>query len=409
MNRFYRRIFDRLSLILALVFALDRLLRLIVVTHFFHRSSPPQPIVWPTVSILQPITKGINDLDKSLRARALLDYPNPPQHLLICDADDGESQAKVHTFLEEFPMLQAEIVLVKTAGRSVAPKLRKLQAALPRARGELLCLIDDDVAPRPNALKVLIPYLYSPGVGAAFGLPCYSNWRTLWSSLISGFVNANMILGFVPHNYLARPFRLVGHLVMLRRDSFMQVGGLNGLEQHIDDDYAIAEQLRKHSLQLVQAPLVYDVDNELTSRTAYKTQLYRWFVMAQRAMLPSLSPKERIVSFLSSIPLLLPSSIAFLALLTRSRATFRSLVAVLGIFGLTYTLCEVYYLKCRTPLHRWPLLLIVLLLTPLQIIKALLSGNEIEWRGQRLRIHRDGRYEEILAQPRSTFTSDLIV
>ena len=370
--------------------------------HFFRRPAPPQPMVWPTISILQPITRGINDLHHSLQTRAFLDYPNPPQHLLICDAHDIESQIKVRTFLKELPMLQANVVLVETTGASVASKLSKLQAALPRATGQVLCFIDDDVAPRPDALKVLIPYLYRPHVGAAFGLPCYSNWRTLWSSLMSGFVNANMLLGFVPPNYLTSPLRLVGHFVVFRRDSFMQAGGLNGLERHIDDDYAIAERLREHGLHLVQTPLVYDVDNELPSRRAYEVQLHRWFVMAQQAMMPLLSPRERIVALISSIPIVLPSIISLLALLTRSRSALRSLITVLGIFGATYTVCETRYLRHRTPLHRWPLLIIIALLTPLQILKAVLSGDEIEWRGQRLRIRRDGRYEEVPAQHRPT-------
>ncbi len=402
MNHSRLKILDQLSATLALLFTLDRLLRLFAVMHFFRRPAPPQPMIWPTISILQPITRSINDLYHSLQTRAFLDYPNPPQHLLICDAHDIESQIKVRTFLEELPMLQANVVLVETTDASVASKLRKLQAGLPRATGQVLCFIDDDVAPRPDALKVLIPYLYRPHVGAAFGLPCYSNWRTLWSSLMSGFVNANMLLSFVPPNYLASPLRLVGHLVVFRRDSFMQAGGLSGLERYIDDDYTIAERLREHGLHLVQTPLVYHVDNELRSRRAYEVQLHRWFVMAQRAMMPLLSPRERIVALTSIIPIVLPSIISLLALLTRSRSALRSLITVLGIFGATYTVSETRYLRHRTPLHRWPLLIIVALLTPLQILKAVLSGDEIEWRGQKLRIRRDGRYEEVPVQHRPT-------
>ncbi len=395
MNHTRLKILDQLSVTLALLFTLDRLVRLIAVINFFRRPAPPQPMVWPTISILQPITRGINDLHRSLQAQAILDYPNPPQHLLICDAHDIESQTKVRTFLKEFPLMQADVVLVETTGASVASKLRKLQAALPGATGQVLCFIDDDVMPRPDALKILIPYLFQPHVGAAFGLPCYSNWRTLWSSLMSGFVNANMLLSFVPSNYLAGPLRLVGHLVVFRRDILMQAGGLNGLERYIDDDYAIAERLREHGLHLIQAPLVYDVDNELHSRRAYEVQLHRWFVMAQQAMMPLLSPRERIIALISSIPLVLPSSIALLALLTRSRSALRSLITALSIFGAAYTVCEARFLRRRTPLHRWPLLIIIALFTPLQILKAVLSGDEIEWRGQKLRIRRDGRYEEV--------------
>jgi ceramide glucosyltransferase len=337
----------------------------------------------------------MNGLQNALQARALLDYPAPLQHVLICDAYDIESQTVVRTFLKKFPTMQAEVVLVETAGAKAASKIRKLQAALPKATGEVLCFIDDDVVPHPSAFRVLIPYLYQSRVGTVFGLPYYSNWHTFWSSLMSAFVNANMLLSFVPTNYLSSPVRIVGHLVAFRRDTFMRAGGLDGLERHIDDDYAIAQRLREHGLRLVQTPLVYDVDNELESWRGYHTQLHRWFVMAQRAMMPSLWPQERLRMFLSTAPLALPSPIALLALLTRSRTALCSLATALGIFVASYTLCETVYLKGRTPPHRWPLLIVTALLTPVHVIRVLLSGNEIEWRGQRLCIDADGKYEEV--------------
>jgi ceramide glucosyltransferase len=52
------------------------------------------------------------------------------------------------------------------------------------------------------AARILIPFLYQPQVGAVFGLACYTNWRALWSSLMSGFVNANALLSYIPISYL---------------------------------------------------------------------------------------------------------------------------------------------------------------------------------------------------------------
>src|SRR5206468_11380441 len=119
MNHTRLKILDQLNVTLAILFTLDRLLRLITVMHFFRRPAPPQPLVWPTISILQPITRGINDLHSSLETQAFFDYPNPPQHLLICDTHDMVTQTQVRTFLKAFPMLQADVVLVETPGASV--------------------------------------------------------------------------------------------------------------------------------------------------------------------------------------------------------------------------------------------------------------------------------------------------
>jgi ceramide glucosyltransferase len=392
MNRPRLSFLDKLVYGLGLLFALDRLLKLAAVVHFFRRPAPPQPEMWPTVTLLQPITRGASALGDALHARTRLVYPGSIQHVFICDASDSASQEIVRAFLGEFPMLRAEVVLVEAAG-AVASKIRKLQVALPKALGEVLCFMDDDVSPRPDALRLLIPYLYQPGVGAAFGLPRYTNWRTPWSSLMSGLVNANMLLSFVALTYLCDPFRITGHIVAFHPDSFMDVGGLDGLEQHIDDDFEMARRLRVRWLRSVQTPLVYDIDNELLSSAAYEAQLKRWFVIPRQAMMPSLSPWQRVVATLTSGALPLPSIVALLALLTRRRSALISLGTSLGIFGIVYAIGEARYLKGRTPLARWPLLVLVALLTPLQIARALLSNDVVEWRGQRLRVNRNGTVE----------------
>jgi hypothetical protein len=89
----------------------------------------------------------------------------------------------------------------------------------------------------------------------------------------------------------------------------------------------------------------------------------------------------------------LPGVIALLALLTRRRSAFWALGTSLILFGTTYALCEQRYLRHHMPLSRWPLLFIVALWTPLHILWTTFLSNEVEWRGQRLRLHRDGTVE----------------
>jgi ceramide glucosyltransferase len=348
------------------------------------------------VTLLQPITRGASNLRHALRARAQLDYPAAIQHLLICDTHDAESRAIVSAHLDEFPTLHAEVVLVDAgSGAEVVTKINKLQAALPRARGEILCFVDDDASLRPTTLQVLVPYLFQPGAGVAYGLPCFINWQTTWSSLVSGLINAHMLLSFVALTYLTSPFRINGHIFAFRRDTFREIGGFDGLEQHIDDEYEIARRVRVHKLRAVQTPLIYDIDNALNSWQAYMAQFKRWFVMPRQAMMPSLTPKERAIASISSVTLPMPSMIALLALFTRRRSAWWALGASMTLFGAVYALCERRYLKHQTPLHRWPLLPIIALWTPLQIIWTFFLSSEVEWRGQRLRLNRDGTVEII--------------
>lgn len=384
---------NRLATGLLALFALDRCLKMATIVHFFRRPRPALPEHWPAVTLFQPITRGASGLAHNLRSRTLVDYAGTIQHLFICDAADTGSQAICRTLLEETPGLQAEIILVQPQQAEVASKLDKLYAGLPRAQGEVFWFLDDDVALRPQALQILIPYLFQTRVGAAFGLACYTNWDTLWSSLMSCFVNANALLNYLPITYLTPPFTITGHCFALRRQVFEQVGGFTGLEESIDDDHGLARHVRAAGLACVQTPLIYDVNNHLASAHEYAKQMKRWFVMPRQAMLPYLTRREQGFSLLSSISQVFPTLLALIVILTLKRSALRALIASLGLFGAIYALCELAFLQRCTPLRRWPLVPLIALFAPLQILWSLLSNDEIEWRGQRLRIRVGGKVE----------------
>lgn len=80
MNRRLPRLLDGVAYGLCILFGLDRVLKHLAVWHFFRRPQPEQPSAWPTVTLLQPITRGASNLATSLRTRARLDYPATIQH-----------------------------------------------------------------------------------------------------------------------------------------------------------------------------------------------------------------------------------------------------------------------------------------------------------------------------------------
>jgi len=399
MTKFYKHIVDRLSYNLLALFAFDRLIKLASVIHFFRRTPPPEPQSWPAVTLLQPITRGASGLPGNLRSRAVLDYPGEIQHLFICDAGDSYAQAECAAVMAAFPSLQAELILVETSGNGIASgiasKIEKLVAALPHATGEVFCSIDDDIALRPGALRTMLPYLLQPGVGAVFGLACYTNWRNVWSSLMSAFVNINALLNYIPITYLTEPFTITGQCFALRRTTFESVGGFTHMERRTDDDHELARRVRRCGLRNVQTPMIYDIDNHFSSRRGYEKQMKRWFIYPRQAMLPFMTPKERGFSFLVTVGQLIPALLTLLVIFTLRRSALRALIISLGIFGAVQAVCELGYLQRGTPIRRWPLLPLMAILGPLHVLWALLTNEEIEWRGQRLRIHVGGETEVI--------------
>lgn len=384
---------DTLARILISLFALDRLLKLIAVVDFFRRSRPAAPVPWPSVTLIQPVTKGASDLEGAMLARQQLDYPAPIQHLVVCDAADHDSQRACRALVAAGAADSSELVVVTNPGGTIATKIAKLQAALPRATGDILCFIDDDVIVRPESLRVLVRHVVQPQVGAVFGLACYINWHTIWSSLMSAFVNANALLSYIPITYLTEPFTITGHFFALRREVFARIGGLQQMEHRISDDHELGLRCQAAGLRLVQTPLVYDVTNDMPSWRAYRLQMRRWFVFPKQAMLPTMSAHDKRAMAIGSLGNLIPGILAMVALLTGRRAAWRGLGASLGIFSAVYLLCEWCYLRRVTPIRRWPLLPVVAILPPVQVVWTLLSGNDIEWRGRRMRIHRGGIIE----------------
>lgn len=388
-----RQRLNRLAWALAALYALDRLLKLVAVHHFWRRPAPPALAQWPSVSLLQPITRGASDLRGALACRAALQYTGHLQHILICDRDDTATISLCRAWAANHPTLDIHLVLLDGGDpyRSITTKVEKLHAGLPYAVGEVLAFVDDDILLRPLALDQIVRHLQEPQAGAAFGVAVYTNWRNVPSSLLSAFVDANALLSYLPLTYLAEPFTITGHFYALRRDVFEMVGGLAGMEGRFDDDHELARRMQRAGLRNVQTSVLYNADNDLPTLFDYANQMQRWFVIPKQTMAPYLTRRQQTVSLLGSAGNLLPP---LLTLLTATRLTSpRPLAATLALFAAVYTWCERFYLGRLTPPHRWPLVLLSCLIAPVQALAGLIGGNTFWWRGRKIRLSKGGRFE----------------
>lgn len=380
---------------LALFFTLDRLIKLGMVVHFFNRSSPNLPTGWPTISLIQPITRGATNLAGNLHARFNLDYPVQIQHILVCDAADTQSQSICLELQDYYISVDISVHSVEPDGTAIASKIAKMNQGLTHARGEVLGFIDDDIAPKPNAMMQMIPYLLQPGVGAAFGLPCAVIWDTVWSSLMSIFVNSNALVSYIPLTYFTEPFTITPHIFTISRQNFDAAGGFEDMSGRIDDDHELARRLKAIKLKSVQTPVVYRVSNRLLSFNDYNNQMKRWFTIPRRCMVPYLSIQQKTISYTLSLGLFIPSIVLLLTLIS-SATSIICLVSILLVHLGVYTFCSSLYLQPLMPLSQIPLIPIVAAIAPLQILWDLLLGNnDIVWREQHLRLEDGGGFQVI--------------
>lgn len=384
-----RRFLTTFAWWLAALYALDRALKLLAVHRFLRRAQPTAPAAWPSVTLLQPITRGASDLPTALARRAALAYQGRLQHILICDAGDGTTVAVCRSWLAAHPTLDAQLLLVDVS--PIATKVEKLCAALPHAAGAILAFVDDDILLRPDGVDVLVRHLQDRRTGAVFGLAVYTNWTNIPSSLLSAFVNANALLSYIPLTYLADPYTITGHFYALRREVFAAIGGLDGLEGRFDDDHELARRVQRHGLRNVQTPVVYDVDNYLPAIDGYTNQMRRWFIIPRQTMAPFLTPYQQLVSLLGSAGSLIPPLLAAFTLIGGTALV--PFAATMTLYAAVYAWCERTYLGRVTPLARWPWVLLSALIAPIQALAGLLGGSDFHWRGQHIRLHPGGRYD----------------
>ncbi len=366
----------------ALLYMLDRLLKLALVAHFFRQSHPGTDFA-PSISLIQPVTCGATNLRANLMSR--LAQGGNVQHLVICDADDTHSIDVVSAAIDGHPA--AQLITVDSPG--VATKIVKLNTALPRATGEVLCFIDDDIELQPGTLQRLVPYLTVPGVGCAFGLAYAATWDNLWSGLMSAFVNLHAFATYISAAYCFSPYTITGHLYAIRRADFDAVGGFDDMQGRIDDDQALANRLRDAGLSLCQTPETYRVHNHFTTLTDYANQIRRWFVFPRQFIFPSATPYQRVITSLLSIGMFIPP-------ITLIAAPFFPTLwlALLVMVVFTVAAYELTFIAQPVRPGRWPHIALATVFTPLHILLTVLQpGTVVHWRGQRMRVHKGGRVE----------------
>lgn len=368
-----------IAILLFIIFA-ERLLKQLLVVRFFRRPVPSQAQPVRLVSVLQPILSGDPSLSDGLEQNLLMRTGYTLEFLWLVDDDDLEGQRICRELLGRHPERQARLILLPPPGPRQNPKMLKLIAGAKQARGDVLCVLDDDTRLPDFGLEACLPYLDRPSVGLAFGLPYYVSFGNFWSRLVAYFVNSHSLMNYVPYAVLAQPVTINGMFYALRSEVLEKIGGFDGLEAILADDFAVARRVRAHGYRLAQSPLRHAISTWVGTPRSYFGLIQRWFIFPRESMLRHLKGREQL-SFYSLV--LLPAFFPWLALFAALMSpALWPVVAVYFVYDyLIFAHFNLAYLRQASPWgHSWwvPLLALVL---PLQILAALLAPQRIVWRG----------------------------
>lgn len=383
----------KFGIALALLMLAERAWKQWMVLRFFRRPIPVSETTPDLVSILQPILSGDPTLPGCLEHNLAFESSYALEYLWLVDEDDLPGQQICRELIARYPGRDVRLVLLPPPGERQNPKLVKLTAGAQLARGDAICILDDDTLLPDGGLERCLPFLQRAEVGVAFGLPYYVNFSNLWSKLVSFFVNSQSLLTYVPYTALTKPFTLNGMFYAMRREALERVGGFAGLEQTLADDFAVARRFRAHGYRLEQTPLCHGISTTVNGPRHYLSLIQRWFVFPRESLMRHLGWRERLVLYgLGLAPALFPLALFLWLLAHPSRKTLAYTLLYFGYsFGI-YAQLSKRYLPGTPPWYRSWWVPVLQVLFPLQLLIALLSPQRINWRGHIMQAEHGGTF-----------------
>ncbi len=378
---------------LAALLMLERIWKHWMVVRFFRQPHPPMTHDPGLVSILQPILSGDPTLAEGLEQNLRFRSSYQREYLWLVDDDDAEGQSICTTLAQRYPQQHVRVLTLPRPGERQNPKMIKLIEGARQARGDVICVLDDDTRLPDDGLEQCLPWLDQMRVGLAFGLPYYVNFGNFWSSVLSVFVNGHSLMTYVPYTAVTEPFTINGMFYALRRTTLDAVGGFEGLETTLADDFAVAQRLRQHGFRLVQTPICHGISTTVNGSAHYLSMMRRWFIFPRESLMRYLGLRERVVLHgLALVPAFLPAILVLVALFKPSRRTLSITILPIIYDLLIFTHLNRRYLRHATP-GRWMWLApFVQIAFPFELIVALVSPQRINWRGHIMQVERGGGF-----------------
>jgi ceramide glucosyltransferase len=384
-------------------------------------AASPQPSTLnpqPPLTLLKPL-KGCDPATECcLRSWLAQQYAGPVQILFGVAAADDPVCGIVRKLLQEFPAADAQLVL-GTPPPGANAKVAKLAELERLARHDLLVISDADVLVPPDLLaNVVAPLCAAPlsnrmGEGSGVrtcGLVCcfyrLANPTTLAMQWEAIAINADFWSQVLQSRSLKPIDFALGAVMATRRQQLQEIGGFAGLVDCLADDYQLGNRIarRGHSIDL--SPVVVDCWSAPMGWTdVWKHQL-RW-----ARTIRVCQPAPYFFSLLSNATLwpLLWLSVKPAAPVAAC-ATFCWLVRILTALDFQRRLGQepspggraspgapsdrTPQAPAQAPWHyAWLIPLKDLLQAAIWLLAFL--GNRIEWRGQEMRLRRDGTLEQL--------------
>ncbi len=346
------------------------------------------PVFSPAISILKPLKGCDATTADSLASWFNQDYQGSVQILFgVASADDPVCNL-VRELLQKNPKVDAQLIICSELFGTNA-KVSTLVQLEKSVKHDLVLIGDADVRVPPDFLGNIVAPLRASEVvlvNCFYRLANPVNLAMQWEAIQ---INADFWSGVLQAQTLKPLDFAMGAAILVRRKSLEAIGGYPAFANSLADDFQIGNRIVKNGGKIALCPVVVDCwDSPMNWRRVWKHQV-RWSRTIRVCMaLPYF------FSILSNATLwpLLWLMVALITVKTLC-APLAAVALILVRIALAQSLQCHFAQSSRKIAPFWLVPMKDLLQTA--VWAAAFCGNTVEWRGQKMRLRRNGDLEAI--------------
>ena len=350
-----------------------------LIAAFAHRakSVPHSADAAPGISILKPVYGADPEFYEAIRSHATQHYPEFEILFGIHAANDS-ARPFIDRLIAEFPNVSIRLIICSEEAPNA--KVGTLMDLARAARYPILIVNDSDITVPPGYLRDVTAPLADPGIGLVTCLyrAEADNWPGRFEALAiaTEFAPSTLVAPFVGVSEFG-----LGSTLAFRRRDLDRIGGFAAIADYLADDYQLGRQIHQLGLRNVISPVV------VSTRLSADTWGYAWRHQLRWARTIRLSRGGGY----AGLPVTFATLWAVIAgacgmwWLAAAVLTVRFAMALFN-GGVVLGSADVWKYFYAIPFRD---------LWGVAIWAAGLSGNEVDWRGRRLRLDADGRIKQI--------------
>ncbi len=236
---------------------------------------PPAPQEWPSVTVQLPVYNEKYVISRLIDCVSNLDYPKKKLSIQVLDDSTDETTCLAASKVKYYRRQGINISLLHREDRQ-GYKAGALEAALLKAPGDLIAVLDADFLPQSDFLRKLVPYLAAePHLGmvqARWGhLNADYNLLTRGQAL---FIDGHFVIEQTARSRSGLLFNFNGSGGIWRKECIIDSGGWQADTLAEDLDLSYRAQLKGwHIAYLPNIVIPSEIPPQIA---AFKKQQYRW-------------------------------------------------------------------------------------------------------------------------------------